>query len=121
MPPKKEAKNASSDAPRQLDKLKRVEGEVIALQRQLQMLTIEHKEARALEQSWRRKVGHYEAVLAKKDQDMDDITKSMARKSTVRCTWRAVDQSHRDRLLGAKACLPHHKVTCRPSKTRNKL
>lgn len=94
MPPKSKGKKASADPIKQQgeDKLKRVEGEVIALQRQLQMLNSEHKEAREREQSWRKKVAHYEAILAKKEQDMDDITKSMARKSTVCCIRGAVGQ-----------------------------
>eukprot|EP00892_Ulva_mutabilis_P011162 jgi/Ulvmu1/8418/UM042_0125.1 len=85
MPPKKIGKKSSADLAKQLgeDKLKLAESEVVALQRQLQMLKIEHKEARELEQSWRHKVAHYEAVLARKEQDMADITKSMARKSTA--------------------------------------
>ena len=94
MPPKKKGKKASADPSRQQDKLERAEGEVVALQRQLHMLTIEHKEARELEQLWRRKVVQYETILAKREQDMEDITKSMARMSTVCCDWRDIGQAH---------------------------
>lgn len=87
MPPKKKGKAAAVDPAKQQDqeRLKRAENEVLALQRQLQMLAIEHKEARQMEQSWRKQVIQYEALLKKKVQDMDDVTKAMARKSTVCC------------------------------------
>lgn len=87
MPPKKKGKAAAIDPAKQQDtqRLKRAEDEVLALQRQLQMVAIEHKEARQMEQSWRSKVAQYEAILSKKEKDMDDITKAMARKSTVCC------------------------------------
>lgn len=86
MPPKQKGKAAAVDPARQQDqqKLKRATNDVLGLQRQLQMLTIEHKQSREMERSWREKAEHYEALLAKKEKDMDDITKAMARKSTVR-------------------------------------
>lgn len=85
MPPKRKGKAASVDPAKQLEqeKVKRAENEVLGLHRQLQMLTIEHQQARQREQTWHSKADHFEALLARKEEDMIDITKAMARKSTV--------------------------------------
>lgn len=85
MPPKRKGKAASVDPAKQLEqeKVKRAENEVLGLHRQLQMLTIEHQQARQREHTWHSKADHFEALLARKEEDMKDITQAMARKSTV--------------------------------------
>ena len=84
MAPKK--KKAASDPAKLADKesLQRAETEIVALQRQLELRSVEALEARRAEREWRERCIAFTDALAVQKEDTLDITADMMRKYKVR-------------------------------------